>query len=258
MEREELESRLIDYIDGQLNEEERKETEQLLATSEEARMTLRQLQTLLAAMTAAPPFDAGDRLTKGFEEALKKEEQALQSSSKQVFFTPAMYKIAASVVLVLSMATLGYWISRNIQQEKELTALRAEMEQTKQLMLSMLDNDQSASQRMKAVNVAMDIRQVDDDIIQALSNTMTNDPNTNVRLAAMEALSKFSEEAEVREILISSLSRQTDPVVQIALIQLLVEMKEKGVVKDLEDIIDNEENIQAVKDEAYTGILKLS
>lgn len=258
MEKEELESRLIDYIDGQLNEAERKETEQLLATSEEARVTLRQLQTLLGAMTAARTFDAGDRLAKGFEETLKREEQALQSSGKQIFFTPSMYKIAASVVLVLSMVMIGYWVNRNIQQERELTALRAEMEQTKQLMLNMLGNDQSASQRMRAVNVAMDIQKADDDIIQALSITMTKDPNTNVRLAALDALSRFSNEPSVRNLLVNSLAVQDDPMVQISLIQLLVKMKEKRVVKDLENIIENEENIQAVRDEAYTGILELS
>ena len=62
----------------------------------------------------------------------------------------------------------------------------------------------------------------------------------------------------VRKILITALSSQTDPVVQISLIQLLVRMKEKGVVKDLERIVDENKSMKAVKDEAYTGLLKLS
>jgi hypothetical protein len=35
-------------------------------------------------------------------------------------------------------------------------------------------------------------------------------------------------------------------------------MKEKGVVNDLQKIVDDEGTIQAVKDEAYSGILRLS
>jgi hypothetical protein len=47
-------------------------------------------------------------------------------------------------------------------------------------------------------------------------------------------------------------------VVQIALIQLMVQMKEKDAVKGLENIIEDSETMKAVKDEAYTGLLKLS
>ena len=47
-------------------------------------------------------------------------------------------------------------------------------------------------------------------------------------------------------------------MVQIRLIQLMVQMKEKEVVNDLQEIIDDSETMKAVKDEAYNGILKLS
>jgi hypothetical protein len=79
-----------------------------------------------------------------------------------------------------------------------------------------------------------------------------------VRLAALEALSNFVHEKDVRSSLITSLSNQKDPVVQIALIQLLVKMKEKGVVDDLKKIVEDEGTMQAVKDEAYSGIMRLS
>jgi HEAT repeat protein len=125
-------------------------------------------------------------------------------------------------------------------------------------MMAMLDNSQSASQRIQGVNVAMGAEKADDEVVKALVKLMNEDPNSNVRLAALEALSKFIDEAPVRNAILTSLSKQKDPVVQIALIQLLVRMKEKGVVNDLQKIVDDEGTIQAVKDEAYTGILKLS
>jgi HEAT repeat protein len=132
------------------------------------------------------------------------------------------------------------------------------MAETKQMMLAMMSNDQSANQRMQGVNVALTISKADDEIVNALARTMLKDPNTNVRLAALEALSNFIQDPKVKLLLTNSLSKQDDPIVQISLIQLLVKIKEKNVVKDLEKIIEDDKNIQAVKDEAYTGILKLS
>ena len=87
---------------------------------------------------------------------------------------------------------------------------------------------------------------------------MEEDPNTNVRLTALEALGKFYQQEHVRRALVTSLTTQKDPVVQIALIRLLVQMKEKQIVNDLEKITRDGQVMKAVKDEAYSGILKLS
>ena len=72
------------------------------------------------------------------------------------------------------------------------------------------------------------------------------------------SLGKFNNEGKVRNALIQSLSSQKDPVVQIALIQLLVKIKETGVLKQLEELTKDASTMKAVKDEAYSGILKLS
>jgi HEAT repeat protein len=106
--------------------------------------------------------------------------------------------------------------------------------------------------------VALGLQKTDDDIVKALFHTLHTDPTTNVRLAALEALAKFRHEEDVRKGLVEALSRISDPMVQIKLIQLMVDMKEKGVVQDLQKIVDDDAALKAVKDEAYTGILKLS
>ena len=92
----------------------------------------------------------------------------------------------------------------------------------------------------------------------ALIQAMNEDQNTNVRIAALEALGKFHNQPHVRKALIASLRTQKDPLVQIALIRLMVEMKEKGITKNLKRISTDEETLPAVKDEAQAGILRLS
>ncbi len=256
MEREQLESLIIDYIDGKLPENERISLERQLAQDPEAYQLYEQFREVLSAMDKASALRPSGNLKIRFEQALA--EEIRQTSGRQVFMGPLFYRAAAAAVLVAAGLAGGYWISQNQRQQEEMIALRNEMESTKQLMHSMLDNQTSASQRLQGVSVALQLTKADDDVVNALVQTMNEDPNSNVRLAAMDALATFDAEPAVRKALIASLTTQKDPVVQIALIQLLVRLKEKGVVKELERMVEDEQNLKAVKDEASNGILKLS
>lgn len=258
MDKEKLESMLIDYIDGKLTEADKAIVERELAQSKEVNQLSEQLREVMSAMEKSEKLEPGARLRVSFDNLLR-EEIAKQKSSKTIsLFQPTVYRMAAGLVLVMAGIGIGYWVNKNQQREDELLALKKEIQTTKQMMLVMMDNQQSASQRIQGVNVALKNDKADDEVVRALSKMMNEDPNTNVRLAALDALSKFREEPLVRKELIQSLSMQKDPVVQIALIQLMVRMKEKGAAKDLERIIDDNETMKAVKDEAYSGLLKLS
>lgn len=267
MERERLEGLLIDFIDGRLTESERREVKQLLSTDENVRVLYEQLKHVTTAMDRSADINPSTRLSRGFQQLLN-EELAEQRApkQKQVFLTPVVFRAAAAVLLVMVGVAVGYYVNRyNVQQErlaaieKEKAEIEAENLKLKDNMLSLIGNENSASQRIRGVNVALnEISYADDEVVSALVTTLNEDKNSNVRLAALEALSKFHQEPAVRKALVTSLSKQDDPVVQIALIQLMVKMKEKGVLKDLNRIIEDNNSIQPVKDEAHSGILKLS
>lgn len=257
MEREQLESQIIDYIDGKLDEKERAALEHRLAADPDAYALYEQFRELLGVISKSAQLEPSSRLRMGFEAALA-EELRKRPAGRQVSFTPVFYRAAAALALVAAGIAGGFWYSQNLQQQQAIAKLETEMAETKQLMRSMLNNELSASQRLEGVTVALRIEKADQDVVKALVKAMNEDPNSNVRLAAMDALGKFESEPLVRQSLIESLSTQKDPVVQIALIQLLVRLKEKRVIKDLERMVEDEQNLEAVKDEAYTGILKLS
>ena len=149
-------------------------------------------------------------------------------------------------------------VKSSLDQKHELARLQLELQQTKQLMLDQLKDDQSASQRMLGVYATNTLSTADDEIIDALANTMESDASSNVRMAALEALSRFYQDPKVKQLLIKSLAMQKDPVIQIALIQLLVQMKEKSILPDLERLSRQNHPVKAVKDEAYKGIFKLT
>jgi hypothetical protein len=257
MEQENLESLLIDYIDGKLNEEEQKRVEQELMTNAASYTLYEQLREVIGVMDRSAKLEPHPRMKKVFDQMVH-DEIRMQKSARVLVVQPVVYRVAAAVAFLVVAGMGGYWVAKNQQQTNEITAMRKEMEATKQMMMAMMDNDQSASQRMTGVAVAYKFEKADDEIVSVLVKTMHEDPNTNVRMAALEALGKFHEEPKVRQALIESLSIQKDPVVQIALIQLLVTMKEKGVLKDLEKMTKDKTIMKAVKDEAYSGILKLS
>jgi flagellar basal body-associated protein FliL len=258
MDNEKLEMQLIDYIDGKLTEADRHEVEQELMRNDNAFKLYEQLKKVMHAMEKAKNLEPSSQLKQQFDELLSAEMVASRKTTKTVFLQPAFYRVAAAVALLIVGGGIGFWLSKQNDQHQEITRLKQEMESTKAMMMSLMDNKQSASQRLRGVNVALTITTADDEVVKALAKRMNEDPNTNVRLAALDALSKFHDDPIVRKILIDALSNQKDPVVQIGLIQILVKMKEKGVVDDLKRIVDDDGTMKAVKDEAYSGMIELS
>ena len=258
MDSDKLEMQLIDYIDGRLSEAERHQVEQELVKNEKAFRLYEQLKEVIHAIDKAKKLEPTDQLKQQFDEFLKAEIKATKKETKSIFFQPAFYRVAAAVALLIVGGGIGFWISQQNTQRQQIAEIEKELLETKAMMIGLLENQQSASQRLQGVNVALTISNADDEVVKALAKRMNEDPNTNVRLAAMEALSKFHTEPLVRKVLLDALSSQKDPVVQIALIQLMVKMKEKSVVDDLKKIVEDNETMKAVKDEAYSGILELS
>jgi hypothetical protein len=257
MDKEKLDDLIIDYIDGRLNQVDKQIIEKELTSNAEAFKRYEEYKEILQMMDRPSRIDPNEELKVRFEQALQEEIKA-KEKTRTVFFAPILYRVAAAVALVMVAGYAGYWISQNQKKQDDLMALQKEVELTKQLVMSRLDNEQSATQRILGVMTANEADHADDEIVSVLIRTMNADPNSNVRIAAVEALGKFHREPNVKAALIKSLGTQTDPVVQIALIQLMVQMKEKGAVESMERITQDEKVLQAVKDEAYAGVLKLS
>ncbi|HMJ71637.1 MAG TPA: HEAT repeat domain-containing protein [Cyclobacteriaceae bacterium] len=263
MERERLEGLLIDFIDGRLTEPERKEVKELLNSDPDVMVLYEQLKQVTTVMDRSSEIKPSNKLYSGFQQMLK-EESARENAPKQrqIFFTPAVFRAAAALLLVMTGVAIGYYVNQYNVQQQRLAQIVEENRLLREDMLAQMGDQSSASQRMKGVNVALTYseteRDMDTEVVSTLVKMLNEDKNTNVRLAALDALSKFQREPAVRKELITSLSKQDDPIVQIALIQLMVKMKEKGVLKDLNRIIEDNDAIKPVKDEAYSGILKLS
>lgn len=198
-----------------------------------------------------PPAELRSEFNDLLNNEIKRESKPIKVLRINLFL-----KVAASILLLCIAVWLGWYISGR-QTGEQLRVLEQEMAFTKETILNMMVTS-SASTRMKGVNSTSEIRMYDDEVMNALFFTLNFDDNTNVRLAALNAIAKFSDEGKVREELIRSLKFQDNPTIQIALIELLVEIREKSAIEPLRDLLQQEGTEDFVKEEAQLGIFKLS
>lgn len=148
-------------------------------------------------------------------------------------------------------------IASTTEKEPTTAFVSAKVDQRKEMLFASLNNMESASTRIAAAMKAYEMKNADRDIVDALFHSMNNDPNTNVRLAALEAIARFHRESYIRKKLTASLKSQKDPVVQVELIQLLTKMKQTSILGELEKMVKDVNTTEAVKDRAYSSILTL-
>ena len=122
---------------------------------------------------------------------------------------------------------VGYSLTRNSSSSGEVARLREEVTHTRQLVALSLLQQQSASERLKGVDWSYRIARPDPQVLSALLHTVNYDQNVNVRLAALDALHQSTSNEMVRHGLVESLERQSSPMVQIALIDVLVDIHDQ-------------------------------
>jgi HEAT repeat protein len=121
------------------------------------------------------------------------------------------------------------------------------------MMLNML-KEESPSQRIQAVGYTEDIAAPDQKVLDALTQTLNNDKNVNVRMAAAYSLSKYADRQSVRDSLVKSLEKQTEPIIQVVLMNILVEKKEQGAIQPIRKIMSDEKAMKEVKDVASKSL----
>ena len=257
----ELEDKLIDFIDQKLDYEEMKKVENAITQSEALNREYLQLKGIMQAMDIEKECLPSVGMRHNFESFLAEEIEKAEHSKagvhddskiKHFDFRALLKYAAAGLVLVV----VGVLLGQNITKDQQLTAMASELQESRTEMFAMLDEN-STSQRIKAVNIGYNFTAPDSDILNALIQTMNTDESSNVRLAAVNALEKFSNERKVVDALVESLDIQKDPMVTITLINILASIKEEKALEKFEKIAKNENHLNYVKDEAELGIITL-
>lgn len=168
---------------------------------------------------------------------------------------PALRLAAASLVVAAGFG-IGFFAGAGGDSGK-IERLGREVDRLQQQMSIQLLDQPSASARLQGVSLTSRVQDPAPSLIAALLDTLDNDPSVNVRLSAVDALYLFSDREEVRKALPASLSRQASPLVQIALIDLLVSLKEKQAAAALKKLLAGKKIMPEVEQRARSGISKI-
>lgn len=208
---------------------------------------------------------SNETISSGFDPFEKIDEQSSVKATsaglnKSTLIRPL--QIAAGIILLLIGFSAGQFMSNSAASVHEVAVLQEEVQKMKEaLMYDGIYQNTSAGERLSAVNLSSQIpvteEDLDQQIIDILVYTMNNDKSINVRMAAAEALYRFRSDPRIQKALIHSLARQEEPLMQITLIDMLVELKAKGAVNVMKKMLMNTETRDIVKERLETGIAEL-
>ena len=127
----------------------------------------------------------------------------------------------------------------------------------RQMVALSLMQQQSAGERLRGVSYAYQVPASDTQVLSALLTAVNQDESVGVRLSAVDALHAFGSSPVTREAIIQSIPKQDAPLVQIKLIDLLVDLREKEAVPELEKLTRDETKNESVREYAKAAIGKL-
>jgi hypothetical protein len=211
------------------------------------------LENRISEMETPVPSTA---LDERFRSMLKQEAKGIQAPGWKKYFTwtDLTPRLALAAVTLLAGLVIGYLLRSPAEKDEHIVQLGLEISQLKEMMMLSLLEKESATDRLKAVNLTQDMDQVSKKVTSALLQTLNSDENPNVRLAALDALRPYSKDSQIREELIRSIAHQKSPLVQLALAELMVQLQEKGAIRELNKILKDSETPADIKKKIQESI----
>ncbi|MEM1136324.1 MAG: HEAT repeat domain-containing protein [Bacteroidota bacterium] len=258
---------MMEYLEGKLDNDKAARLDAFINEHEDFKKEFGNMKNLWMNMSQLEIPEASPKMKTSFYAMLAGYQQGLEAKKDslweqallllQKWWTKSYVPQAVlGVTLLLLGIQIGYNLQKSGDQEKML-GLTKEVQQMKQMMLLTLIEQQSATQRLKAVNLAYEIDNYDAKVVATLFHTLYNDENTNVRLAAVEALFNLAEQSEVREGLIRAILEQDSPIVQSALVDIMLALQEKNVTQTLKEFLKKDSVNQEIRNKVNSSLLKL-
>jgi hypothetical protein len=167
-------------------------------------------------------------------------------------------QVAFGMLLVIFGLFMGKNLTPRESNGRELAALHQELTGMRQLMVLSMLQQPSASERLQGVSWSSQTNNATPEILSALLHTVRHDSSVDVRLAALDALRRYKDQPQVRQDILESLKADQSPLVQIALIDLLVELREARAVQYLKNFQQSKTLNPTVRQRTEWGINELS
>ena len=153
----------------------------------------------LGKLDTPSPSTAMDRKFEDMLQAHRVEEQTISSQSG----ARAYWQVG--IAAAIAGFIIGFLLIP--KPTNDVDQLTAEVQEMKKLMMLTMIEKPQAQERIKAVNMVNEAPKNDQKITSALLTTLESDPSINVRLAALESLINYGDQAYVRSALVESIAR---------------------------------------------------
>lgn len=264
---EDIKKNFPDYLTGDLDESSTSETRAHIADCPDCRQELEDMSAVWTKLGVLPEEYPSNGLRDRFYGMLEEYKTEMNRERplhhlKQFFASlfyrfrtgsPA-YQLALGFIPLFIGLTLGYILFSGTQNAD----LRREVQNMRQMLAVSLLDQRSTTERLRGVNLSYGLENPSSQTIAALLDTLNNDTNINVRLAAVDALYLFYDSPSVREGIIQSLSRQESPFLQAALVDLLVSVRERRALESFKKLVEANELDPKVREKLEQGIKELS
>ncbi|MDH3648567.1 MAG: HEAT repeat domain-containing protein [Saprospiraceae bacterium] len=235
------------YQRDQLNKEEQKKLDRLIAEGKLSLEDFEDLQKLDSELSHHILVDPPATLDRRFYQSLHKFST---KNTSTVTINRWIIGMAASVLLLIGV---GVGTLFNAGSNAKVLQLSGEMKAMREMMmLSMLEQG-SPSDRLKAVSLTGTMTEVSDRVSQALLYRVNHDRNDNVRIASIEALRPYSQNPKVREGLIEAIQHQQSPLVLLTLAETLKSIDQQQTLEGFQNQM-NKDIPQEVLRELETGL----
>ncbi len=258
------------WANGDLAPAERKAMEQHLAGCAGCREELADMQKVWDMMEVIDTPEPSAHMEVKFQamldtykESVKEQKGFLGSLNEKIsglWQWQPRWALAYSMAIILVSFGAGYWLfhtGKGGEQEQQLQALTSQVHELKQTMMLALLENPSASERIRGVSYTSEIKHADKEVIDALLATLNNDPNVNVRLSTLDALTQLAGHPEVREGLIQSIIQQESPLMQSAIADVMLKLQEKRSVGSFKELLKQKNLDPGVKDKIRQTITQL-
>jgi len=257
---EESKQLFADYWNQSLSDADEIALEAHVGACDACRSEIQRLSALWQDLGTLPVEQPSPGLRTRFYESLAAYQRGAGDQNRQPAKSyrpphPYIWQIAAGIALLAVGVGAGYGLRPN--QTPEVAQLREEVANMHQLVALSLLQQQSASERLRGVSYALRVEPNDSEVLSALLDTVNRDPNVNVRLAAVDALHPFASSQATRSGILQALPKQDAPMVQVALIDLLVDLKVKQAEPELRQILQNASVNAGVRQRAQWALERL-
>jgi Putative zinc-finger len=260
MECREIEGLLPDYLQNALTDDEAR----VVAAHVTTCAACREEVELWNALAAIPQEQPTPMLRRQFEMMLEAYQQGRGHKSEvaKAPFWLGWYRGFVPAGVALALLAIGFlgglYVERNRTDTTELASLHRELTSTRQLVALSMLQQQSASDRLQGVSWSRQIEVADPQIMDALLHTLRSDASVDVRLAALDAVRRYADQVPVRVNIEDSFQQQKSPLVQIALVDLMVDLNDRSAVEKLKRFQQTPNLNPAVRQRVEWGINQLS